>query len=496
MLPTFNDTKGLGFSFRGRPFCIGTKTRDLRGLDVVFRGVPFAGALVEEADVEQTDCLVTAAPAAVSVIGHTAGCILAVSPPAVAVSIHGECSQAGTVYKDIGVEAPLGAVSLGGLFAGCLWIVSPMAGAVTANGECGKIGTVYNDIAIDAPPGAVSILGECPKAGTLYKDVVIEAPPGALAVFGQIAGRVLAFTPSAGAVAAAGQITGCGWAVPSMPGALAVVGSIAGCVRAVISKAGAVAVGGSITGITGWLALHTEPGRITSAGSGSALSVLVRATEPGRIVMTGTGIGTVITQRVLTPEPASIAVTGKIAFSAGLAILAEAQRRYECKLTADGQIPVVIPIAGFTSRQRAGEPSYSEVTLPGLDYLEQIMNRSTGSFTVSMLLVKAGITLQREVLFESPIDRITISGNDRKQNIVLSGNRPATENTGNQLIPLSGVTYRSFSNGMTTLRTAVPDIYLKPGDTVTYRNEAFVARTITYSFSSVGSFMEVREAEG
>jgi hypothetical protein len=196
------------------------------------------------------------------------------------------------------------------------------------------------------------------------------------------------------------------------------------------------------------------------------------------------------------PEPANIAVTGKIAFSAGLATLAGAQRRYECKLTADGQIPAVISMAGFTSRQRAGEPSYSEVTLPGLDCLKQIMNRSMGSFTVSMMLVKAGITLQREALFESPIDRITISGNDRKQNIVLSGNRPATENTGNQLIPLSGVTYRSFSNGMTTLRTAVPDIYLKPGDTVTYRNEAFVARTITYSFSSVGSFMEVREAEG
>ena len=492
MLPTFNDTKGLGFSFRGRPFCIGTKNRDLRGLDVVFRGVPFAGALVEQA--EQTDCIVTAAPAAVSVIGHTAGCVLTVSPPAGVVAIHGECSQAGTVYKDIGVEAPPGAVTLGGSFAGCLWSVLPTAGAVTANGECGKIGTVCNDIAIDALPGAVSILGECPKAGTLYNDVVIEAPPGALAVFGQIAGRVLAFTPPAGAVAAAGQIAGCGWAVSSMPGALAVGGSIAGCVRAVIPKAGAVAAGGSIAGITGWLALYSEPGRITSAGSGSALSVLVRVTEPGRIVTAGTGIGTVITQRVLIPEPASIAVTGKIASAAGLAILAEAQRRYECKLTADGQIPVVIPMTGFTSRQRAGEPSYSEVTLPGLDYLEQIMNRSTGSFTVSMLLVKAGITLQREVLFESPIDRITISGNDRKQDIVLSGNRPVANNTSNQVIPLTGVTYRSLANGMTTLRTAVPDIYLKPGDTVTYRNEAFMARSITYSFSSVGSFMEVRES--
>ena len=133
MLPTYNDTKGLGFSFRGRPFCIGTKTRDLRGLDVVFRGVPFAGALVEQA--EQTDCIVTAATAAVSVTGHTSGCVLAVSPPAGVVAIHGECSQAGTVYKDIGVEAPPGAVSLAGSFAGCLWSVLPTAGAVTANGD-------------------------------------------------------------------------------------------------------------------------------------------------------------------------------------------------------------------------------------------------------------------------------------------------------------------------------------------------------------------------
>ena len=491
MLPTFNDTKGLGFSFRGRPFCIGTKTRELRGLDVAFRGVPFAGALVDQSEPEQTDCIVIAAPAAVSLTGHTVGCVLAVSPPAGAVSIYGECGQAGTLYNDITIDAQPGAVSLAGSFAGCLWITSPSAGAVTANAECGNTGTVYNDIVIEAMPGAVIIRGECPKAGTVYKDVVIEAPTGALAVSGQITGRVLAFTPAAGAVVLAGQITGCGWEVFSVPGTLTASGSIAGCVRTAIPKAGAVAIGGSIAGITGWLSLYPEPGRITAAGSGSALSALVRATEPGRIVTAGTGSD--YTAMIRMPEPASIAVTGKIAFAAGLAILAEAQRRYECVLTEGGKTPVVIPIAGFTSRQRAGEPSYSEVTIPGLDYLEQIMTRSLGSFTVSMLLVKDGITLQREILFESPIDRITITGNDTRQSIVLSGNRPAAPNTGKQVIPVSGVTYRSFSNGMTTLRTATPDIYLKPGDTVTYRNEVFVARTITYSFSSMGSFMEIRE---
>jgi hypothetical protein len=338
MLPTFNDIKGLGFSFRGRPFCIGTKTRDLRGLDVVFRGVPFAGALIEE-----TDRMVTAAP---------------------------------------------GTVALTGQIATCAWIVSPTAGSVTARGDCSYAGTIYVDTGIETP-------------------------------------------------------------------------------------AGAIAIGGSIAGIAGWLALYPEPGRVTTAGAGS-----------------------VFTARVLTPEPGTVKTAGSITTATVLAILTGAQRRYECKLTADGQIPVVIPMAGFTSRQRAGEPSYSEVSIPGLDCLGQIMNRSTGSFTVSMLLVINGIALQREVLFESPIDRMTITGNDRRQNIVLSGNRPAIPNTGQQVIPLSGVTYRGFANGMTTLRTATPDIYLKPGDTVTYRDDGFVARSITYSFSSTGSFMEVREAEG
>jgi hypothetical protein len=74
---------------------------------------------------------------------------------------------------------------------------------------------------------------------------------------------------------------------------------------------------------------------------------------------------------------------------------------------------------------------------------------------------------------------------------MLSGNRPASENTGQQIIPIRGVSYRRLSNGEISLRSVVTDLYLKPGDTVIYDGDSFTARTITYSFSSVGCFMEV-----
>ena len=101
----------------------------------------------------------------------------------------------------------------------------------------------------------------------------------------------------------------------------------------------------------------------------------------------------------------------------------------------------------------------------------------------------------REDIFNAPIDKMTITGNQSLQHMVLSGTRPVEENPGPQTVPLRGIIYRRLSYGDLSLRSAVTDLYLKPGDTVTYDGDSFTARTITHSFSSTGSYMEVRESD-
>ena len=113
---------------------------------------------------------------------------------------------------------------------------------------------------------------------------------------------------------------------------------------------------------------------------------------------------------------------------------------------------------------------------------------------VSAIISKSGDDLLREDILIVH-RKMTITGNQSLQHMVLSGTRPVEENPGPQTVPLRGIIYRRLSYGDLSLRSAVTDLYLKPGDTVTYDGDSFTARTITHSFSPTGSYMEVRESD-
>ena len=236
--------------------------------------------------------------------------------------------------------------------------------------------------------------------------------------------------------------------------------------------------------------MRGEPFSGTAAPSGGE-NVLIQP-DPALATASGDISGLLC---VLTAVPALGFVTGGAASVKCLSLTSGVKRRYACRILCDGFADILVPVSAFSSRQRRGYPSFSEITIPGLHRFAEVALRFEGTFVVSVILTKDGEDLLMVDIFNAPIDKMTITGNQTLQHMVLSGTRTAEENKGPQTAPLQGVIYRRQSYGEISLRTKVTDLYLKPGDTVTYDGDSFTARTVTHSFSLPGAFMEVRESD-
>lgn len=236
-------------------------------------------------------------------------------------------------------------------------------------------------------------------------------------------------------------------------------------------------------------AFQGEPFSGTKAPSGGG-DVEIQP-DPGLI--TASGVSTLLC--VLAATPAMGLLTGGIAGIRCVSVTTGVQRRFECRIQCDGFDDIIVPISAFSSRLHIGYPSYSEITIPGFRHYAAAAAMSDGIFVVSAIISKGGEDLLREDIFNAPIDKMTITGNQSLQHIVLSGTRPAEENLAPQTAPLRGIVYRRLSYGKLALRAAVADLYLKPGDTVTYNGDSFTAKTITHTFLPTGTFMEVRESD-
>jgi hypothetical protein len=165
-------------------------------------------------------------------------------------------------------------------------------------------------------------------------------------------------------------------------------------------------------------------------------------------------------------------------------------------LTGDGFDDLVIPISSLQSRQRAGTPSYAEVTIPGLAHLQDIMSMPDAEFVISLLmfLESESEVVQREILLRSPIDTMVISGNVKDQTIILSGYRTEPANDTPKTIAMAGAMYTCMDRGTMSIRMANPDPYLRSGDSVEYDGNLITAGTITYTLSSAfGNSMEIRD---
>jgi hypothetical protein len=333
-----------------------------------------------------------------------------------------------------------------------------------------------------------------------------EAPSG---------GSNVEIQPDPGIVTASGVFAGIKTRLPSTPGLIASTG-VCGDIEIIESgiitpPAGIVTAAGLLSGIR--TELPSAVGRIDAAGMcGSVATASIVSPAPSLISASGAvpWIGQKISPPaaqitcgaditgllcVLTSTPAMGIVSGGIAGIQCVSVTTGVQRRFECRIQCLGFDDILVPVSAFQSRLHLGYPSYSEITIPGLQHFAAVSARHAGIFVVTAIIAKGNEILLREDIFNAPIDKMTITGNQSLQHMVLSGTRPAEENPTPQTAPLRGIVYRRLSYGKLSLRSAVTDLYLKPGDTVTYGGDRFTARTITHSFTPTGAFMEVRESD-
>jgi len=170
----------------------------------------------------------------------------------------------------------------------------------------------------------------------------------------------------------------------------------------------------------------------------------------------------------------------------------QAVKRYFCTLTGaeDGLEDVVIPIASFQTRIRNLEPTFLSVSIPGLDQADDISNRPNGHIVIDMAYLIAGVEMHREEIVRTDLETIDIHEGGTNSSIVLSGHKTIDWGEA-KTVPLSGVTYRRTTNGITRLRTAIPDLYLKPGDYASYDEDTITVEQISIFVGPSMSSMEI-----
>jgi len=325
--------------------------------------------------------------------------------------------------------------------------------------------------------------------------VDIQPDPGLITASGFFAGLKINLPSAPGVIASAGV---CGnisvfesGEIRPEPGTVAATGRVEGIMMVIPSPVGLAGAEGTCGGVVIAAVMQPAPGEISASGAFSWIGQKI--SPPAAQIVSGGNISGMLC--VLSATPATGLLTGGIAGIRCVSVTTGVQRRYECKIQCVGFDDIIVPVSAFSSRQRHGYPSYSEITIPGLQHFVELAARHEGYLVVSAIIAKGNEILLREDIFNAPIDKMTITGNQSLQHMVLSGTRPAEENPGPQTAPLRGIVYRCLSYGKLALRAAVTDLYLKPGDTVTYDGDSFTARTITHTFSPTGAFMEVRESD-
>ena len=168
-------------------------------------------------------------------------------------------------------------------------------------------------------------------------------------------------------------------------------------------------------------------------------------------------------------------------------------RRYYFTLTGaeDGEDDVVIPISSFSARLRDTDPTYLGVVIPGTDYADEIAARSNGQIIIHQAWVVGGVEAYREEIARADLEEIRTDEGARNQSITLSGHRSETNVA--KIATLTGASYKYMAGGKLRYR-CLPDLYVRPGDTVRINNDEFTAGLITINVNALQQTMEIAEA--
>jgi len=157
----------------------------------------------------------------------------------------------------------------------------------------------------------------------------------------------------------------------------------------------------------------------------------------------------------------------------------------------DGLEDIEIPMNSFQSRLRNTDPTYLQVVLPGVDYAQEIDDRQNGTMRIDVAYKIGEEVVLRSTIIRADLEDVMLYEGPESSRIVLVGHRSETYT--NKSILLNNSNYRFVNNGFLRHRLSEPNIYLKPGDTVTIGDDTFDANVISYYISINRSTMEVGE---
>ncbi len=155
-------------------------------------------------------------------------------------------------------------------------------------------------------------------------------------------------------------------------------------------------------------------------------------------------------------------------------------------MTLTGSTDIQLPISSFQLQIQEGQTRLSAVVPYSDDRAEQIAARSDGEMKVSMSF----LGIETRELGWAYLEDIRIDEGGQNQNISLSGTRTATF-ANPDFVAIADPVYKNVSGGEVLYRFALPDMYLRPGDTLQADGDDILVTKISCSVSAQQQTMEV-----
>jgi hypothetical protein len=171
---------------------------------------------------------------------------------------------------------------------------------------------------------------------------------------------------------------------------------------------------------------------------------------------------------------------------------------YLCKLTpqpGSAYSAITLPMSSFQGRFKSGDPSFLSVVIPGDDYATAISNRhdpdNPPELSVYMVKTCIGGYIISEQLMAVDLEDVKTYEGGTNISIELEGHRTNTYSA--KPVSLTGASYKNLTGGKLRYRCQ-PDLFLRPGDTVTVNGDTFTADSISIAMAVDSQTMEVAEA--
>lgn len=173
---------------------------------------------------------------------------------------------------------------------------------------------------------------------------------------------------------------------------------------------------------------------------------------------------------------------------------------YTCTISADGYDDIVLPISSWQARFRTDDAqSYVAVVIPGIEYWEEISDRSAGTITIAkgwkFLDTNEEFTID---IIVADIDSISFDEGSRSASIGITAYTTLVETP--KSVTITEATYRGVSTQgknkwkmplYLDIDSESGDFFIKPGDTVTYDGDSITADYISISIGTSQNVMEV-----